>query len=262
MPESALLAVSFGAAARDYDRYRSGPPAQALDWVVPADCRRVLDLAAGTGLLTRQLADLVEDVVAVEPDARMREVLALTCPEATVLEGTAEAVPLPDRRVEAVTVSAAWHWMDPAAALAEIARVLTPGGTLGVLYTRRDRRVPWVDRLDAFVHRAMGTDDRIGDLIRRMNEEPWLPEGVPFTVPEAHAVSWTAVLTVEEIVAMFGTYSRFITLPEGRKRELAEVIEAEVRASVPTWQGQVLMPMVCYCWRTRLTADSPSGALS
>jgi hypothetical protein len=53
---------------------------------------------------------------------------------------------------------------------------------------------------------------------------------------------------------MFGTYSRFITLPEERKRELAERIGAEVRAHAPTRDGQVLMPMVCYCWRARLTA--------
>jgi SAM-dependent methyltransferase len=254
MPDPSPLAVSFGGAAQEYDRYRSGPPAQALDWVLPAGCRSVLDLGAGTGLLTRQLADRVGDVVAVEPDARMREVLTESCPGAAVLEGTAEAIPLPDRRVEAVTVSAAWHWMDPAAALPEIARVLTPGGTLGILYTRRDRRVPWLDGLDAFVHREMGTDDRVGALIRRMNDEPWLPKDAPFAETETHAVTWTAVMTAEEIVAMFGTYSRFITLPQERKRELAERIGAEVRATAPTRDGQVLVPMVCYCWRARRTA--------
>lgn len=255
MPQPPELAVSFGAAAQDYDRYRMGPPAQALDWLLPADCAAVLDLGAGTGLLTRQLAGRTEDVVAVEPDARMREVLAGACPRATVLDGTGEHIPLPDARVDAVTISAAWHWMDPDAALPEIARVLRPGGTLGILYTRRDRRVPWLDRLDAYVHDEMGTDDRIGDLIGRMNGGPWLPDGVPFTAPASHAVTWTAAMTAEEVTAMFATYSRFIALPAERKRELAARIEAKVRETAEIRDGLVLLPLVCYCWRTRRTGS-------
>ena len=255
MPDTPPLATSFGAAAQDYDRYRIGPPARALDWLLPADCTSVLDLGAGTGLLTRQLADRVEDVVAVEPDTRMGEVLAAGCPRATVLEGTADRIPLPDGRVDAVMVSAAWHWMDPATALPEIARVLRPGGTLGILYTRRDRRVPWVDGLDAFVHAEMGTDDRVGNLIRRMNSEPWLPGGAPFADPASHAVTWTAAMTVEEVAAMFATYSWFITLPPDRKRQLADRIGAKVRDTAQLRDGQVEMPLTCYCWRThRLTA--------
>jgi SAM-dependent methyltransferase len=254
MPDLPHLAVSFGAAAQEYDRYRMGPPARALDWLLPANCPSVLDLGAGTGLLTRQLADRVGDVVAVEPDARMREVLAGSCPRATVLDGTAEQIPLPDARVDAVTISAAWHWMDPAVALPEIARVLRPGGTLAVLYTRRDRRVPWLDGLDAFVHDEMGTEDRIGQLIQRMNAGPWLPAGGPFAEPVAHAVTWTTAMTAQEVVAMFATYSRFIALPADRKRELADRIEAKVHETAPVQDGTVPMPLVCYCWRTRLTA--------
>ncbi|WP_405590795.1 class I SAM-dependent methyltransferase [Streptomyces sp. NBC_01190] len=255
MPELPSPAVSFGAAAQDYDRYRMGPPERVLDWLLPADCPSVLDLGAGTGLLTRLLAERVGDLLAVEPDPRMRQVLTGACPRAAVLDGTAERIPLPDARVAAVTVSAAWHWMDPAAALPEIARVLTPGGTLGILYTRRDRRVAWLDRLDAYVHEEMGSDDRIGHLIRRMYDRPWLPAGVPFTRPDVHAVTWTAPLTVEEAVAMFATYSGFIALPESRKRELADGIEAKVRETAEIRDGLVMMPMVCHCWRTRLTAS-------
>ena len=103
--------------------------------------RRVLDLAAGTGKLTRLLVATGADVVAVEPDPAMRVAL----PDA--LEGSAEAIPLPDASVDAVTVGQAFHWFDAPAALAEIARVLRPGSGLGLVWNERDESVPWVAEL-------------------------------------------------------------------------------------------------------------------
>jgi SAM-dependent methyltransferase len=254
MPDASELAVSFGGVAQDYDRYRMGPPARALDWLLPADCASVLDLGAGTGLLTRRLVDRVEEVVAVEPDTRMREVLADRCPRAAVLEGTAEHIPLPRSRVDAVMVSAAWHWMDPARALPEIARVLKPGGTLGVLWTRRDRRVPWIDGLDTFVRDQLGADDKVERLIQRMNSGPWLPAGAPFAGVTSHVVTWTAEVTCDDVVAMFATYSRFIALSPVRRRDLASRIEARVRDTAEMLDGVVRMPMACHCWRMYRTS--------
>ncbi|MDI5963702.1 class I SAM-dependent methyltransferase [Streptomyces sp. SL13] len=250
-------AVSFGTAAEEYDRFRMGPSEQVLDWLLPPDCAAVLDLGAGTGLLTRQLAERVDDVLAVEPDARMREVLAAGCPRATVLEGTAENIPLPGARVGAVTVSAAWHWMDPVRALPEIARVLQPGGTLAILWTRRDRRVPWVDALDSFVRDLVGAGDEVERQIRRMGTERWLPDGVPFTEPESRVLTWTAPLTVDALVGMFATYSGFIAQPEERKRELAGLIDAQVHRTADIADGTVRMPMACHTWRLRLTEAAP-----
>jgi SAM-dependent methyltransferase len=93
----------------------------------------VLDLAAGTGKLTRALLGVGLDVVAVEPQPELRELLAESVGSERVREGLAEAIPLPDGSVAAVTVADAFHWFDHAAALAEIARVLRPGGGLAVL---------------------------------------------------------------------------------------------------------------------------------
>ena len=73
--------MSFGSVAADYDRYRPAPPPQALDWLIPPGAQAILDLAAGTGAVTRGLVGRAERVVAVEPDARMRAVLAASCPE-------------------------------------------------------------------------------------------------------------------------------------------------------------------------------------
>jgi SAM-dependent methyltransferase len=253
MSHPSAFAMSFGAAAKDYDRYRTAPPAPALDWLLPAGCASVLDLGAGTGLLTRQLADRVGDVLAVDPDPRMREVLADRCPRARVLEGTGERIPLPDSRVDAVMVSAAWHWMDPARALPEIARVLHPGGTFGFLWTRQDRRVPWVDGLDTFVVQELAADDRVEHLIRRLNAGPWLPQDAPFTGLTSHVVTWTAELPAEQVAARYRTYARFIGLPPERKRDLLTRIEARVRDTAEIVDGLVRVPMACHCWRMRHT---------
>ena len=87
--------LSFGSVATDYDRYRPGPPPQALDWLIPPDAQAVLDLAAGTGAVTRELVGRAARIVAVEPDERMRAVLAARCPAAEVLAGRGEDIPLP-----------------------------------------------------------------------------------------------------------------------------------------------------------------------
>src|SRR5215471_11589091 len=89
-------ATSFGSVAESYDRVRPGPPGEAVDWLVPAGCRVAVDLAAGTGLFTRALLGRVPRVVAVDPDQRMREVLARRSPGVDVRDGRGEAMPLPD----------------------------------------------------------------------------------------------------------------------------------------------------------------------
>src|ERR1700722_12283279 len=86
-------ARSFGAIAEHYERYRPGPPADAVDWVVPANCRSAVDLGAGTGALTRMLVDRAPEVFAVEPDSRMRTVLKELVPVAEVMGGVGEAIP-------------------------------------------------------------------------------------------------------------------------------------------------------------------------
>ena len=150
--------LSFGSVAGDYDRYRPAPPPQALDWLIPPDASAVLDLAAGTGAVTRLLIGRAARVVAVEPDERMRAVLAARCPEAEVLEGRGEDIPLPDASVDAVVIASAWHWLDPERAVPEIARVLRPGGALGVIWVSRDSRVDWVAEFNGLMREAREAD--------------------------------------------------------------------------------------------------------
>jgi ubiquinone/menaquinone biosynthesis C-methylase UbiE len=142
------MANAFGAAAADYERARPSYPPESID-VLRRDLgvgpgARVCDLAAGTGKLTRLLVATGADVVAVEPVAGMRDQLAEVLPDIDVLDGTAESIPLADDSVDLVTVAQAFHWFKFDEALAEIGRVVRPGGGLAILFNQRDERVDWV----------------------------------------------------------------------------------------------------------------------
>jgi SAM-dependent methyltransferase len=119
---------------QDYERGRPGWPPEAVHIPGLPSTSTVLDLAAGTGKLTRLLIRAFRRVVAVEPQDAMRRVLHTLCPEAEVHGGTAEEIPLPDASLDAVFVAQAFHWFDNARALAEIARVLRPRAALVVMW--------------------------------------------------------------------------------------------------------------------------------
>ena len=142
MPTRAEAAASFAQVAESYDRGRPHYPPEAvrlaLDGLGLGPASSVLDLGAGTGRLTRRLVDAVGTVVAVEPLAELRARLTASVPEATVLEGTAQAIPLAAASVDAVLVGEAFHWFHDPAAIAEIRRVLRPGGGLGLLWNTSD----------------------------------------------------------------------------------------------------------------------------
>ena len=109
-------AVSFGAVADAYERGRPPYPPEAIDWLLPAGAARVLDLGAGTGKLTRQLAGRGLDVTAVEPSEGMREQLRRVVPGVSTLAGSAERIPLPGRSVDSVLVCSGigvwtWRWI-------------------------------------------------------------------------------------------------------------------------------------------------------
>jgi SAM-dependent methyltransferase len=146
------LAENFASVAEAYERGRPEYPPAAIGALAAelglAREARVLDLAAGTGKLTRALVAAGLDVVAVEPQGALREALAGSVGEERVLDGLAERIPLADDSLDAVTVADAIHWFDHGRALAEIARVLRPGGGLAVLVTAADwSGASWADEL-------------------------------------------------------------------------------------------------------------------
>jgi SAM-dependent methyltransferase len=155
----------FARAAGEYRRGRPGYPQQAIEYLAERlglrPGRTVVDLAAGTGALTRPLLALGCDVVAVEPVAEMRAELPA---EARAADGTAERMPLRDGAADAVTVAQAFHWFDGDAALAEIHRVLRPGGALALVWNRRVEDDPVNAEVERIVapHRAGTPSHRDG----------------------------------------------------------------------------------------------------
>ncbi|WP_031516039.1 class I SAM-dependent methyltransferase [Streptomyces sp. NRRL F-5123] len=215
-------AAAFGRVAEDYGRLRPAPQEEAVGWMLPEGASAVLDLAAGAGTLTALLAPRVPEVYAVEPDDRMRAVLAERLPDADVRRGSAESIPLPDAAVDAVIVSSAWHWFDTGRAVPEIARVLRSGGRLGIVWNGIDRGVDWVDRWSSGLGGTGGQPApterwaRRGELLRTALETP----DSPFGALEHAAFTTTRRTTPAEAAALLGTYSRVILLPEQERRAL------------------------------------------
>lgn len=222
---------SFGQVASHYERFRPGPPAGAVDWLLPDRVTRVIDLGAGTGALTRLLIDRADEVVAVEPDPRMREVLIRQVPGVRALDGRGESMPVPDACAEAVLASSSWHWMDVVPTLSEVGRVLMPGGILGAMWSGPDPEGPFMSQAAALLaqqpRRARDGDagvegftaNVLGDALRPMSSLE-IPAGTPFDQPEHRAFSWDVALNADDLLGLLGTLSWVITMPEEQQRRL------------------------------------------
>lgn len=257
-------ATAFGTVAADYDRYRPGPPPEAIEWLLPAGASTALDLAAGTGALSRLLVGRVSEVVAVELDPRMAAVLVRRAPGAAVVNGRAEAIPLRAASVDAVLVSSAWHWFDHQVAVPEIARVLRPGGVLGVIANGPFRSVGWVrevlqrGRSDSRGAGSVGPRDtaeapdpgRDPVTTGRARHRVELPGGAPFSAPETTVIEWTLPRTPSELAGLAGTYSGVIIRPAAERLALARRTLHAVE-SHPLLRGKAVidLPMACRCWK-------------
>jgi SAM-dependent methyltransferase len=213
-------ARSFDRVARVYQRARPSYPAAALEWVLDAASgRRVVDLAAGTGKLTEVLIAAGAEVTAVEPLANMRAELDRALPSVRTIDGTAERIPLPDASADALFVGQAFHWFDAPSALAEIARVLVPGGALGLVWNLRDESVPWVAELTAALRGA-------GDVLtasRNISERPL--ETDLFTGLERREFPNPVPFDRARLRAWASSTSRIVVLPDAdRERALDAVV--------------------------------------
>ncbi|HEY3611890.1 MAG TPA: class I SAM-dependent methyltransferase [Pseudonocardiaceae bacterium] len=239
------LAHSFGTAATEYDRLRSGPPAVAVDWLVGDGITNAVELGAGTGKFSKMLAERIPELYPIEPDVRMRDVFAKSSPGLSALAGSAEEIPLQDASVDAVLAADAWHWFDPATACREITRVLRPGGLLAVSWTLRDKSVPWMAELFAVVN-EYDHPNPPGVFA--------LPENTAFAPPERRVFQWTRPMSPADLVALLGTYSVVLVMSEAERARLYDTSH-EYIAKHPQLAGRELIdvPFQAVCWRTQLT---------
>jgi SAM-dependent methyltransferase len=228
---------SFGSVAELYDRYRPSPPAQLADELGPIEGRDVLEIAAGTGLVTRFLLGLGANVTIVEPDDQMRAVLERRSPQVTSIRASAEELPFEDATFDEVVVSSAWHWFTQPDATQEIARVLRDDGRLVVLANTFNEGHEWFAKL-AQLRRS--SPDLSGPAHRERVSSSLLAG--PFGEERRFSIDWTWRRTIEEVVQLFHTYSGVITRPESERRQLEQVVRAEVSAMAPG--GSINVPMV------------------
>jgi SAM-dependent methyltransferase len=254
VPDPATHANSFGPAAETYERGRPSYPSVALDWLLPSGspevpqvpqapqapwAPRVIDLGAGTGKLTRQIAARGLPVTAVDPSAGMLAELRRAVPGVTTVQGTAEALPLPPASADVVLVAQAWHWVDTSRAVPAIARVLSPGGRLGLLWNVRDESADWVRRL--------------GEIIGSEERERSTSIGSPFGPSETARFHWIEQIGPERLIDMVASRSRIILLPADEKAAVLSEVR-RLMATHPDLVGRTEyeLPYITECTRADL----------
>ena len=222
MASSEEMSTSFGSAAGTYESGRPDYPVQAVDWMLQPVVGgersiRVADVGAGTGKLTRAVLELGAEVVAIDPVPKMLAVLRENVHGVPTFIGSAESLPVPDASLDAVVLGQAWHWVEPVAGSAEVARVLRSGGVLGLIWNIRDESVPWVARLTEIMHGS--------------HAEQMLAQGDPTVTPpfgeiESAEWRWSRPMNRATLLAMARSRSYLITAaPEDRAGIEAGLVE-------------------------------------
>ncbi|WP_030155896.1 class I SAM-dependent methyltransferase [Glycomyces sp. NRRL B-16210] len=254
MTIDANAARSFGPAADLYDSIRPTYPAEALRWLTgdgPADdaadaAKDVVDLGAGTGLLTRGLIALGHRVTAVEPDERMLAKLTASSPGLTASQvGAAEALPLPDASADVVTAGQAFHWFDRGRALPEIRRVLRPGGVLAPIWNVRDESVDWVHALTEAIGVSQGERDALAAAAPGYF-------GSEFAEAEHRVFRHTWPMDRARLVRLVQSRSYYLTADEARRSQIVAVVN-DVVDTHPDLRGEetFAMPYNTYAFRVR-----------
>jgi ubiquinone/menaquinone biosynthesis C-methylase UbiE len=212
----------FAGAAEPYEEGRPTYPDEALRWLVTelrlGPGRTVVDLAAGTGKLTRLLTPTGATVIAVEPVDEMRDALGRTTPEAEPRPGTAERTELPDSSADAVTVAQAFHWFDGPAALAEIHRILKPGGKLVVIYNVRDLDDPVQHAVDDLLapYRGDTPSHRSGHWRTALNETELFKPAAGREFPNVQTID------ADDLVSRVASTSFIAELPDHERRRVLD----------------------------------------
>lgn len=236
--ESSDPALSFGQAADHYDQIRPSYPASAVRWALGDATGIVIDLGAGTGLMTRVLTTIATTVIPVEPDPKMRARLATVTAGVEPVGGSAESIPVADGYADAVIAAQSYHWFNHELAHAEIARVVRPGGVFAPIWNIRDESVPWVLEYSKIIGGGGGSRSHNG----------WLEEtdfGPGFGPVEQdvfhHAVTMDAVGLVDLLMSR----SYYLTASPADRTRLHDAVRELATSLGPTFD----LPYQTVCYR-------------
>jgi SAM-dependent methyltransferase len=212
-------------------------------WAIGSAPCTVVDLGAGTGILTRSLIELGHQVIAVEPDDAMRARLSATVATVHALRGTAEAIPLPDASADAVVAGQAYHWFDVTSAHPEIARVLRPGGVFAPIWNIRDESTPLVAQLSQIADDLAGRGGA--------HAHPGWMDGADFgplfgTV-ERSVFRHAMPIDADGVLAMMQTRSYYLTAPP----DAQEAFDAAVRRLLADLPPTFDLPHLTVAYRAR-----------
>ncbi len=228
---------SFELVADVYERARPGYPPEAVAWIADRldlrPGRTVLDLGAGTGKLTRALLETGARVIAVEPGDAMRAELERAAPGAEVLRGSAEAIPLPEGSVDAVTVGQAFHWFRHDVAIPELHRVLRARGGVALVWNSRDPDAPLHQEIGKLIAPFMPPG--------RRDSEEWqreLAQSELFSPLEERRFSFVQQLDADHLAERIASVSFVAAAPPAARREL----DAELRRVAQRLGGRVDFP--------------------
>jgi SAM-dependent methyltransferase len=234
------MAGAFQEGGAHYDKVRPGYPEESLDWLSSGlDVRDVLDVGAGTGKYTQLLAGRGWRVTAVDPSADMLEQLKRNLPAVKTLPGTAESTGLAAGSVDLAVAAQAWHWCDPAAASTEMARVLRPGGVLGLVWNQLDVSIPWVHRLSRIMH--------AGD-VHKPDFRPRV--GAELHDLGLHETRWEQVVTPEDLLELAKSRSYYLGADGPTRAKVLDNLRWYLFEHLRHVSGEeVALPYFCQTWR-------------
>ncbi len=235
---SDVRALSFGAAAADYDRYRPRYPDALVDDVVAmTPGRQLLEVGAGTGIATAAFLARGMELTCVEPDPGMAAVLTAKCPDARVEVATFEEWS-GGGTFDGLVSGQAWHWTDPATRWERAAAALRPGGVVALFWNQDNPADPRV--LAAFT----AAYDRHGVEVRTVRapeeHEPPLEMNDDFTDQRSRFYRWTHRIPVADYIARVNTTSAHLVLPA----EVRDALTAETTAALLSYGDEVELAMV------------------
>jgi SAM-dependent methyltransferase len=250
MADRSTRALSFGANAAEYERARPDYPLDAARWLAGEAAGTIVEPGAGTGKLTRSLAQLGARVVAVEPDERMLAVLrGHGLPGVEARGGSAEALPVADGAADAVVAGSSFHWFDLERALPEFARVLRRGGVLGFAWNRRDDAAPAMAQLSELIR----GEDRGRP---RWHDRDWqgaVEASGLFERPERAEFHHVLALPEDGLADLLRSYSRVAALSRADQDAVVATAQAAIdRAPELVRGGRLELPFVVECYRARV----------